>query len=382
MLYTLELGPVAQSVEQRIENPCVGGSIPPQATRLHAPQRPFRVLGRFYKNGSFSTKRRNTPRLILKHDGIFRHLATIEESHDGSIVLVLVRRGASNFGWESPDFREGGSLQKVDFETPKQSTLKTTIQTSGRVNYHYQTERSKPVFFPCLLDLTSEWLVVAYVVPAVERLDRIDTLSTSDCQVDLAVGLNGHQTFVFSVVPANLSTLSAEISRLTVKSSYGLACALIPGDSGTVSYGVPVEAFTTIHPAIGLDAQAVQEDAVFLRFKSLVNKLSILNAVGQMSVDLRPPPHIVEKAIKDGPGLTAPNGEGVRTMYCAVPMHRKPELLVKFADSRYTAELVEVSPNDKRLDRVRFRFKIYDQLDCKWVKFPVSIIAVGLDARP
>ena len=28
------LGPVAQSVEQRIENPCVGGSIPPQATSL------------------------------------------------------------------------------------------------------------------------------------------------------------------------------------------------------------------------------------------------------------------------------------------------------------------------------------------------------------
>jgi hypothetical protein len=26
-------GPVAQSVEQRIENPCVGGSIPPQATK-------------------------------------------------------------------------------------------------------------------------------------------------------------------------------------------------------------------------------------------------------------------------------------------------------------------------------------------------------------
>ena len=28
----LPLGPVAQLVEQRIENPCVGGSIPPQAT--------------------------------------------------------------------------------------------------------------------------------------------------------------------------------------------------------------------------------------------------------------------------------------------------------------------------------------------------------------
>ena len=31
------LGPVAQSVEQRIENPCVGGSIPPQATSIEAP---------------------------------------------------------------------------------------------------------------------------------------------------------------------------------------------------------------------------------------------------------------------------------------------------------------------------------------------------------
>lgn len=30
------LGPVAQSVEQRIENPCVDGSIPPQATSFHS----------------------------------------------------------------------------------------------------------------------------------------------------------------------------------------------------------------------------------------------------------------------------------------------------------------------------------------------------------
>jgi hypothetical protein len=29
----MPLGLVAQSVEQRIENPCVGGSIPPRATK-------------------------------------------------------------------------------------------------------------------------------------------------------------------------------------------------------------------------------------------------------------------------------------------------------------------------------------------------------------
>ena len=31
-MYVKASGQVAQSVEQRIENPCVGGSIPPQAT--------------------------------------------------------------------------------------------------------------------------------------------------------------------------------------------------------------------------------------------------------------------------------------------------------------------------------------------------------------
>jgi hypothetical protein len=37
-----ENGPVAQSVEQRIENPCVGGSIPPWATNIRKRQ-PFAV---------------------------------------------------------------------------------------------------------------------------------------------------------------------------------------------------------------------------------------------------------------------------------------------------------------------------------------------------
>ncbi len=39
-------GPVAQSVEQRIENPCVGGSIPPQATSIQG--QPFSVALSFF----------------------------------------------------------------------------------------------------------------------------------------------------------------------------------------------------------------------------------------------------------------------------------------------------------------------------------------------
>jgi hypothetical protein len=44
-------------VEQRIENPRVGGSIPPQATSIHAPRQPIREPGRFYNCRRFSTIR-------------------------------------------------------------------------------------------------------------------------------------------------------------------------------------------------------------------------------------------------------------------------------------------------------------------------------------
>ncbi len=41
------LGLVAQLVEQRIENPCVGGSIPPRATKRHIKKAPAFLLGLF-----------------------------------------------------------------------------------------------------------------------------------------------------------------------------------------------------------------------------------------------------------------------------------------------------------------------------------------------
>ncbi len=40
------LGLVAQSVEQRIENPCVGGSIPPRATKKAKPS--LAITGAFF----------------------------------------------------------------------------------------------------------------------------------------------------------------------------------------------------------------------------------------------------------------------------------------------------------------------------------------------
>ena len=48
------IGSVAQSVEQRTENPCVGGSIPPGAT-----SNPFRNVGVFclWRNSVFYVKK-------------------------------------------------------------------------------------------------------------------------------------------------------------------------------------------------------------------------------------------------------------------------------------------------------------------------------------
>ena len=43
----MPLGLVAQSVEQRIENPCVGGSIPPRATKIASNKTPTHAGWRF-----------------------------------------------------------------------------------------------------------------------------------------------------------------------------------------------------------------------------------------------------------------------------------------------------------------------------------------------
>jgi hypothetical protein len=60
-------------VEQRIENPRVGGSIPPQATSVYAPQRPIRVLGRFYKCACFSTISEVGMRVFISWSGQVSH---------------------------------------------------------------------------------------------------------------------------------------------------------------------------------------------------------------------------------------------------------------------------------------------------------------------
>jgi len=50
-------------------------------------------------------------------------------------------------------------------------------------------------------------------------------------------------------------------------------------------------------------------------------------------------------------------------------------------DQRYSAEVVDITSTDRRLEKVRVRFKVNDQIEMKWVKHPVDIVRVCLDAR-
>lgn len=322
------------------------------------------------------------PRLLLKHGGILRHLASIEATHDGSISLALVRDGVNESGWEWAESPDGQTpVQKKDFESPKDKTKKITIHTSGRVNHHHHEGNGQTVFIPCLLDLAERVPIVVYVVPGAQFLDEVKTPRATDQVSELASEIVGHLAFEFSVVPAKLPGLPGEISRSIIEGHYGVVCVLVLGDAGTLKRGVPCEAFTTLHPTLGLPSQAIAEDVAFLRFKRLMHANAVREAVQNSPRASEVKEEVIESIIAEGPGLLAPNGEGVWTVICSVPMRIKPELIVKFVDPRYKAELVDFAPADRRLEKVRVRFKVFDQRSNSYVKMPVEILSISLDAR-
>lgn len=62
-------------------------------------------------------------------------------------------------------------------------------------------------------------------------------------------------------------------------------------------------------------------------------------------------------------------------------MRIRPELVVEFSDARYRAEMIDMTSLDKRLEKVRVRFRVYDQQATRWVKQPVEILRAFLDAE-
>lgn len=319
------------------------------------------------------------PRLLIRQEGVLRRLASISATNDGSIKLDLVRNGVSDSGWSwSKVLDEVGDVEKREFSESRTKSI--TIHTSGQVNYHF--DKGNKVFLPCLLDLEIAFLIVTYVIPDVRRLDLFDAPESGEHIVDVPDGVRGHLSFEFSVLPLVLPSLTGEVWRFGVGGLYGLICVAQAGCAGVTKEGIPDEAFTFLRPQQILPALAEREEVAFLRFKRATFANNVRTAVKNEPDQTKvPPPEVVEAAIAEGPGLFPPNAEGVWTCFAAVPMRVAPKLIVRFSESKYRAEVVDIRPGDTRLVTVRVRFKVFDEKANAYVKGIVPIVAVLLDAE-
>lgn len=318
-------------------------------------------------------------RLVVKHGGILRLLADIKVStHDGSIILSLIRSGTNTSGWMWDSTRT--DFDTVQYPQGRRKTKKITIHASGRVNYHGLLNPGVN-FIPCLLDLTEAMLIVLYVVPVFAALDLVGDIRTDDHVVEMVDGAGETLGFEFSVMPSHLAPSPGEIWRFIIEGRYGLTCVATPGAFLRVPPGVPAAAFCFVRPSSFLTEQSLPEDEAFIRFQELMHANQIRQALMSSRIPKDIHDQIINETVRMGRGIQGPNGEGVWEIVCTVAMRIRPVLTVQFSNPRYRAELIDMQAVDVRLERVRVRFKVFDQQEQKWVKHPVEILGASLDAE-
>lgn len=318
-------------------------------------------------------------RLLIKQRDIFRRIASVDiAKHDGSINLALVRAGSNTSGWHWDS--ESSDCKTVVYTEPKPKTKRVTVHTSGRVNFHC-TLNPGINFIPCLLDLTEAVALCAYIVPCIDRLDPIESSRADDFVIQLEDGFDDRLGFEFFVAPMNAPVIAGEVWRFMVEGRYGLACRLFSGAEIKFPKGVPAEAFTLIRPASLLATQQILEDVAFIRFQQLMHENQVKQALEKSPIPKHDHESIVQNIVSNGRGIQGPNSEGIWEIVCSVPMRIRPKLVVVFADQRYQAEAIDITPTDTRLEKVRVRFRVYDQTSKKWIKHHVEIIQAFLDAE-
>lgn len=317
-------------------------------------------------------------RLIFKHGNAYQKIASINITpHDGSINLALVRSGFSESGWHWDSSDTTPLL--TEYAEPQPKTQRITIHTSGQINYHLQPSPSIN-FIPCLLDITEAIPVVSYLIPSITKLDIRDSIRLDDHVIELAEISTESCIIELYAVPSNLPQLHGEVWRCIIEGSYGLACALISSNSYPLLSGVPPNVFTLIRPSTLLPQQAIAEDEAFSRFQKLRFENHIRRELTSSTIPVSEHEKIIEETVRHGQGIRGPNKEGVWEIVCSAPMHTRPKLVVQFSDSRYRSEIKDMDSIDRRLDKVRVRFRVYDTQDKRWVKHCVEITNASLDA--
>lgn len=319
-------------------------------------------------------------RLLIDHEGTLRRLAYVELGHDGSINIGLPRDGVITTAFQLSG-QTGGTVQVVEFDSPRERTKRLSIHISGRINFKWSTAPS-PVFIPCLLDLQQPAHVVTYVVPDTALLDTVGGHRKDDQLIDLPFAASSHVAFAFEVLPWTHPVVEGEIARIVFAESYALRCMAVAGDIGIVAAGFPAAGFCVLTTTGGrLASLAVPEDEAYLRFQRHCHSRGVQEAAVNARKHMEITDEMVATEIARGPGIIAPTVEGIWTAICAVPMHRKPDIQVVFKKPWHRAELIDFKPDDKRLEKVRVRFRVQDTRSGSWVKGPVEICAIFLDAE-
>lgn len=318
-------------------------------------------------------------RLFTKQEQTIRRVSSVEISkHDGSLILSLVRAGSNSFGWAWNSERSDFDL--VEYAEPRPKTKRITIHTSGRVNYH-DVPNPGVNFIPCLLDLAEAVPIAGYVIPSVEALDIESNLRAGDHLIELPNEPLGSICFLFYAIPSLAPQLAGEVWRFMVEERYGLACALLPGSMFPVQEGVPKDTFSVFRWSSPLQQQSIQEDISFIRFQKLMHANQVRHAINSSAIPAHEHGKIIDDIVRQGRGVQGPTREGVWEIVCNVPMRIRPTLEVQFSDPRYRAEMLNITSTDRRLEKVRVRFRVYDNIDRKWVKHPVGIVKVFLHAE-
>ncbi|BCQ52658.1 hypothetical protein BLKGLAD_17200 [Burkholderia gladioli pv. gladioli] len=281
-------------------------------------------------------------RLVLKLDDELRHLASYTLEDDGSLYLFLVREGTNDHRFLHEVGREGAI--KVDFDGPRPRTKKISYHASGLIRYHnadHQKVYREPL---CALSIVNP--IVAYIIPSVEKLDRLEGTRDSDFVFDLET--DGLMQFSFCVTPWQ-HVPSCRHAAIRFHNLFALVVEI-----GEPVFELPRELAQHVSTCAikeGFPKPLLDEPTAFARFHQKMNQTESLI-------------------------LYSPNAKGEYRIICAVPMRISPSLEIRFVDKSYTVEMLPPHPKRGTVE-VRFRVKGKGG----YIRQEVPIEFLALDAR-
>ena len=281
-------------------------------------------------------------RIVLKFNDELRHLASYSIGPDGSLYYFWVREGENEHALESS--AENTSMTEVKFDKPRKKTKKISYHTTGLVLYHDMTKNK--VYREPLYSLTTPNLFTAYVIPTIEKLDKLDE--------------SNEQDFVYELTSDEVRQFSVSVAPWQcVPNTNGFAIRFHQLFALTIEVSDPKIAITeelaqhviNLTPSSPISSCVIDEPTAFAQFHQSLN-----NTKGLI--------------------IYSPNVNGEYKIICAVPMRIAPRLHIDFKDSDYKYEQL---PAHAKRGTAEVKFKVRNKSG--YVKTEVEIDNLILDAE-